>query len=151
MTDDLDLPESAWLAPAREVQVGDACHAVILPQTEAEATEERVLPRRFSLVAYAGYALVMRVFGAYSLVAPVAIAETTDDPDSFHQLLESGRHATEWVRLPQLGGAWDGPALALLFKPHTVLTSLLVHRRSASMSPDSRDRLARRIAFAFEP
>src|SRR5450759_4823285 len=128
MTGDLELPDSnCWIAPEREVQVGDACYSVVLPRTEADAMEERGDPRKFSLEAYPGFAIVMRVFHDYSLVAPVAIAEIAEDPDDFDQVLESGRHSLEWVRLPELGGAWDSPAVALLFKPSSVLTLSLIH------------------------
>ena len=121
--DDLDLPdEGCWAAAAREVEVGDVCRSALLPNVEAE--EGFYLPgpeEVYWVQAQRGYALVIRVAGEYAIVAPIAVAEAQDDLAEFRLLVESGRTDATLVRLPALGGAWDEPAVALLFKPGTQL------------------------------
>jgi hypothetical protein len=152
LTDDLDLPdEGCWAAGGREVEVGDICRSALLPNVEAE--EGLYLPGSdevYWVQAQRGYALVIRVIHEYAVVAPIAVAEAQDDLDEFRLLVESGRTDATLVRLPALGGAWDEPAVALLFKPGTQLTSRLRYARVASTTPDARQRLMGRIAAAFE-
>lgn len=148
---ELELSNGCWTAPATEVRVGDVCHAVVLPITEAEPKQEPEPPYALSLDAYSGFGLVLKVFHRYALLAPIVIVEITKRPDQFKQLLDAARYNPTYVKLPELGGAWESPALALLYKPHTVPTSELTYRRSAAMTPEGSVLLARRVALAFAP
>ena len=136
-TKDLDLPDSrCWTSPAREVRVGDACRSALLPDIEAgEAQRDPGPPPIYFVKAQPSYAVVMRLYRDYAIVAPVAVAEAQSNADAFREVVESGPYEKLWVRLPTLGGAWDDPAVALLFKPHTQLASRLTYNRVALTGP----------------
>jgi hypothetical protein len=147
--EDLDLPDGCWTAPEQDVHVGDACRSVVLPLTDVPAQFDNGPPRRYWLEANPSFALVIRVFESYAVVAPVAIAEVTGNEELFEVVLESARSVRDLVRLPALGSAWGSPAIAVLSKPHTLRTEVLKFLRVASMRDDACGQLEQRVARAF--
>ncbi len=139
---DLDLHDDCWTTPEWGApEPGDLYQGVALPSLEEgfglyvleqEPGVDVFVPVRF------GYALVVRCFAAFVSLVPVAL----DGPTGFDFLLEQGRTAKDFVRLPPLLTHWDDGALALLYQPHTLPVSML---------SDERDQPAERLATLDAP
>lgn len=155
MVEDEDLPEDCYAAAlADELCVGDICRAVPFTRSSGEL-EFYLTPetRRDETLIAARWlrGVVLRVYDDHAVVAPISTRENTRDIEEFDAVAEAGRAEQSWVRLPELKGEWEGPAIAFLFTPHSIPAHFLLTRRAASLTDAARDAFASRVARAFEP
>jgi hypothetical protein len=108
---------------------------------------EIVIPVIFTL------ALVVGLFEEHVVVAPITTRAEIGGQEAFDVLVESGRSAERWARLPGCPGVWDGDAVATFFQPGTLPLALFSHLQSArvaAMTEDAQALLRLRFSTAWQ-
>jgi hypothetical protein len=144
------LPDSTiYRPPTGEIRPGEICEAVVLADPDGDVTVDESAPG-FSLRGIPSFVLVLAISDDYALVAPIGTADGTSDPRSFRQLVECDDGTGLWLRIPELDGIWDEPALAILSIVHTIHIRRLEDRRVTGMHPDARTVVQERTKQIFE-
>jgi hypothetical protein len=148
-----DFSDDCWTAPRgyAAAEVGDVFDGLPLTRVD-ESFEvlsidgEQVVPAIFTL------ALVVGLYEGHAVVAPITTRADVSDRDAYDVLVESGRSAQKWARLPVCAGLWAEDALASLFLPSTLPLALLERlqpARAAAMTESARALLYSRFARAW--
>jgi hypothetical protein len=154
MGDVLDLPDDCWQTPrpTSSPYPGDLYEGVPLPSLEdfqifVDPDEKQFwTPMRFS------FAIVMRSGTGFVTLAPVTTGGDVADPEQFAWIVDQGRTAPDFARLPELPAAWQGDALALLIQPHTLPVAELSQpppRPVATMHSAAQETFRHRVANAW--
>lgn len=150
----LDLPDDCWQPPsATDVPVVGALYeGVPLPSLDEfqilvrEETREFWIPMRFT------FAVVVRASSGFVTLVPVTTGSDVSDSTQFDWLIEQGRTAAEFVRLPECSNAWQGDALTLLIQPQTLPVAELSQPPAellATMTAEAQETFRHRVANAW--
>lgn len=153
---DLDIPDDCWEEPSGgELRRGDVCEAVPL----AILVDDRIDQvhtlgeddeRTMFVPALYSYALVLGVLGGYAVVSAIGTIDSVPDQAAFPRLLEKGRTAKTFARIPLIPddrfGSWqEHDALAFFTHVETFPSDELASLRVTSMTSFARDILGRRV------
>lgn len=110
------------------------------------ANDELLMPVAFAL------AIVVGGHDEYTTVVPITTRADVGDQASYDVLIETGRNAECWARLPPRPGLWNEDALATFFLPTALPLAVLTNSkdaRAAAMTEEAQALLRRRFSRAW--
>jgi hypothetical protein len=144
------------MSPAGELAMGDVCQAVPMSVLADDRVEEVLVTDAEPAVAFVparfSFALALGVLNGYAILASIGTASGIPDAREFARLVERGRTARSYARLPAISNdeheVWKGEAGVAFFSHVESFPAdeTLTDLRVASMNDASRDILRARLA-----